>query len=297
MKRSLRNFICISMIALLGLSACSKPTNKEDGTTSKGFDTNNEITVVSREDGSGTRGAFVELTGVEVKDSNGNKVDQTTLEAIIAKATDVMLSTVASDEYSIGYVSLGSLSDKVKAIAVNGAEATVANIKNGSYEIARPFNIAYQENLSEAAQDFLNFILSSEGQEVVEQAKYIKLDDTTPFHSNNASGKVTLGGSSSVSPAIEKLKEAYASYNPNVTIEINTSDSSSGMKEAIEGVCDLGMASRELKDSELAKLSVNVIATDGIAIIVNPANEVSSLSKEQISSIFTGETTTWSEIQ
>lgn len=293
MKRNLKKIICFSMIALLGLSACSNASKEGE----KGFESDNEITVVSREDGSGTRGAFIELTGVEVKDSNGNKVDQTSLEAIIAKATDVMLSTVASDEYSIGYVSLGSLSNKVKAIAVNKVEATVANIKNGSYEIARPFNIAYKEKLSDAAQDFLNFILSTEGQAVIEQAKYIKLDDTTPFTSNNASGKVTLGGSSSVSPAVEKLKEAYANYNPNVTIEINTSDSSTGMKEAMEGVCDLGMASRELKDSELAELSVSVIATDGIAVIVNPANAVNNLSKEQIRSIFTGETTTWSEIQ
>lgn len=292
MKRNFKNFICICLIVLIGLCGCS------NGENTKEFDADMEISVVSREDGSGTRGAFIELVGIEEKDLNGNKVDRTTISAVIAKATDVMLSTVSSDEYAIGYVSLGSLSESVKAISVNGVEASIENIKNGTYEIARPFNVAYKGTLNDAAQDFMNFILSAEGQSVVENAKYIKVDDNaSTFVSSNVVGKIVVGGSSSVTPVMEKLKEAYIAINPNVTIEINASDSSTGMKEAISGVADIGMASRDLKESELAELTPLVIATDGIAVIVNPINSVKTLTKEQIKSIFVGDTTIWSEVQ
>lgn len=259
------------------------------------WDNTRGITVVSREDGSGTRGAFVELFGIE-EEVNGEKVDMTTEEANITNSTSVMMSTVAQDEYAIGYISLGSLDDSVKAVKVDGSEATAENIKNGSYKISRPFNIATKEDLSDAAQDFEDFILSTEGQKVVEDNKYIPLDDVSDYKSNGASGKVVVAGSSSVSPVMEKLKEAYQAVNSDVEVEIQTSDSTTGMQNAIDGVCDIGMASRELKDSEKeAGLTPTVIAMDGIAVVVNNDNPTDELSSDQVKSIFTGDVLTWDE--
>ena len=259
------------------------------------WDNTRDITVVSREDGSGTRGAFVELFGIE-EEVNGEKVDMTTEEANITNSTSVMMSTVAQDEYAIGYISLGSLDDFVKAVKVDGSEATAENIKNGSYKISRPFNIATKENLSDAAQDFEDFILSTEGQKVVEDNKYIPLDDVSDYKSNGASGKVVVAGSSSVSPVMEKLKEAYQAVNSDVEVEIQTSDSTTGMQNAIDGVCDIGMASRELKDSEKeAGLTSTVIAMDGIAVVVNNDNPTDELSSDQVKSIFKGDVLTWDE--
>ena len=259
------------------------------------WDNTRDITVVSREDGSGTRGAFVELFGIE-EEVNGEKVDMTTEEANITNSTSVMMSTVAQDEYAIGYISLGSLDDSVKAVKIDGSEATAENIKNGSYKISRPFNIATKEDLSDAAQDFEDFILSTEGQKVVEDNKYIPLDDVSDYKSNGASGKVVDAGSSSVSPVMEKLKEAYQAVNSDVEVEIQTSDSTTGMQNAIDGVCDIGMASRELKDSEKeAGLTPTVIAMDGIAVVVNNDNPTDELSSDQVKSIFTGDVLTWDE--
>ena len=259
------------------------------------WDNTRDITVVSREDGSGTRGAFVELFGIE-EEVNGEKVDMTTEEANITNSTSVMMSTVAQDEYAIGYISLGSLDDSVKAVKVDGSEATAENIKNGSYKISRPFNIATKEDLSDAAQDFEDFILSTEGQKVVEDNKYIPLDDVSDYKSNGASGKVVVAGSSSVSPVMEKLKEAYQAVNSDVEVEIQTSDSTTGMQNAIDCVCDIGMASRELKDSEKeAGLTPTVIAMDGIAVVVNNDNPTDELSSDQVKSIFTGDVLTWDE--
>lgn len=259
------------------------------------WDNTRDITVVSREDGSGTRGAFVELFGIE-EEVNGEKVDMTTEEANITNSTSVMMSTVAQDEYAIGYISLGSLDDSVKAVNIDGSEATAENIKNGSYKISRPFNIATKEDLSDAAQDFEDFILSTEGQKVVEDNKYIPLDDVSDYKSNGASGKVVVAGSSSVSPVMEKLKEAYQAVNSDVEVEIQTSDSTTGMQNAIDGVCDIGMASRELKDSEKeAGLTPTVIAMDGIAVVVNNDNPTDELSSDQVKSIFTGDVLTWDE--
>ena len=259
------------------------------------WDNTRDITVVSREDGSGTRGAFVELFGIE-EELNGEKVDMTTEEANITNSTSVMMSTVAQDEYAIGYISLGSLDDSVKAVKIDGSEATAENIKNGSYKISRPFNIATKEDLSDAAQDFEDFILSTEGQKVVEDNKYIPLDDVSDYKSNGASGKVVVAGSSSVSPVMEKLKEAYQAVNSDVEVEIQTSDSTTGMQNAIDGVCDIGMASRELKDSEKeAGLTPTVIAMDGIAVVVNNDNPTDELSSDQVKSIFTGDVLTWDE--
>ena len=259
------------------------------------WDNTRDITVVSREDGSGTRGAFVELFGIE-EEVNGEKVDMTTEEANITNSTSVMMSTVAQDEYAIGYISLGSLDDSVKAVKIDGSEATAENIKNGSYKISRPFNIATKEDLSDAAQDFEDFILSTEGQKVVEDNKYIPLDDVSDYKSNGASGKVVVAGSSSVSPVMEKLKEAYQAVNSDVEVEIQTSDSTTGMQNAIDGVCDIGMASTELKDSEKeAGLTPTVIAMDGIAVVVNNDNPTDELSSDQVKSIFTGDVLTWDE--
>lgn len=288
---------CGSSNSGTGDSGSTDGTAKAESSADAGSDWDNtrDITVVSREDGSGTRGAFVELFGIE-EEVNGEKVDMTTEEANITNSTSVMMSTVAQDEYAIGYISLGSLDDSVKAVKIDGSEATAENIKNGSYKISRPFNIATKEDLSDAAQDFEDFILSTEGQKVVEDNKYIPLDDVSDYKSNGASGKVVVAGSSSVSPVMEKLKEAYQAVNSDVEVEIQTSDSTTGMQNAIDGVCDIGMASRELKDSEKeAGLTPTVIAMDGIAVVVNNDNPTDELSSDQVKSIFTGDVLTWDE--
>lgn len=258
------------------------------------FDHTSAIAVYSREDGSGTRGAFIELFGVEEKDESGEKVDNTTEEAIITNSTDVMLTSVAGDTYAIGYVSLGSLNDTVKAVKIDGAEATVENIKSGTYKIARPFNIATKGEVGEAAQDFINYIMSGDGQKVISDNGYIGDDSAAAFESNGAEGKVVVGGSSSVSPVMEKLIEAYKAVNANVEIELQTSDSTTGMTGAADGTLDIGMASRELKDSETEEgLTATKIAMDGIAVIVNQENPVEDLSSDTVKGIFTGGTTTW----
>ena len=267
-------------------------------TATADFDTEEDISVYSREDGSGTRGAFIELFGVEEKDANGEKIDNTTEDATITNNTSVMMTGVAGDDYAIGYVSLGSLNDTVKALKIDGVEPTVENIKSDSYKVYRPFNIATKGEVSEAAQDFIDYILSAEGQQIVSDEGYITIDDAAPaFAGGQASGSVTVAGSSSVSPVMEKLAEAYMKLNGNVKIEIQTSDSTTGMTSAIDGVCDIGMASRELKDTEAAELTATVIAQDGIAVVVNNNNPIDNLTKDQVKSIYVGETTSWSEVE
>ncbi|MBP3742877.1 MAG: extracellular solute-binding protein [Treponema sp.] len=261
------------------------------------FKSKKPITVLSREDGSGTRGAFIELFGIEKKDANGKKVDYTTDEAAITNSTAVMLTSVAGDNYAIGYVSLGSLNDSVKAVKIDGAVATVSNINNGSYKISRPFNIAVKQGLTPVAQDFVNFILSDKGQKVIAANKYIQVAAKS-YISSKASGKIVVSGSSSVSPVMEKLIEAYKSENTNAKIELQTSDSTTGVTNAINGTCDIGMASRSLKDSEKSKGVQEVtIAIDGIAVIVNKSNPTENLSKAQVEQIFTGKTLKWNEVK
>ena len=256
------------------------------------------ITVVSREDGSGTRGAFIELFGIEQKNEAGEKVDYSTEDAEITNSTSVMMTTIAGNTEAIGYISLGSLNDTVKAVDIDGAEATVDNIKAGEYKIARPFNIAVKENLSDVASDFITFIMSEDGQKVVEDNNYISQGNEGAYTAANVSGKVVVAGSSSVTPVMEKLKEAYEVLNPDVTIEVQQSDSTTGMTSAIEGVCDIGMASRDLKDSETeAGLIPTVSAMDGIAVIVNNESPVNELSSENVKAIFTGEVTEWEDVQ
>ena len=257
------------------------------------------ITVVSREEGSGTRGAFVELFGIEEKDANGNKVDMTTEDAEITNSTSVMLQTISENTTAIGYVSLGSMDETLaKAAKIDGVEATVENIKSGEYKVARPFNIATSEEVSEVTADFIKFIMSEQGQKVVEEAGYISQGNEGTYESTGVSGKITIEGSSSVTQIKKKLKEAYVKINSGVTIELQQNDSTTGMNSAIEGVCDIGMASRELKDSELeAGLKPVVIAMDGIAVIINKDNTKDSLTSETVKGIFNGEITDWSEVE
>lgn len=256
-----------------------------------------DISVISREDGSGTRTAFVELLGIEQKDDAGNKTDRTTVDSIIAKGTDVVMTQVSSNVNAIGYISLGSINDTVKKINVDGVEATAENVKNGSYPVARPFNIATSDNVSDCTQDFINYILSAEGQKCVEDNDAIPVSDNAgSFTSNGATGKIVIAGSTSVSPVMEKLSEEYKTINAGVTIEIQTSDSTSGMKAVSDGTCDIGMASRELKDDEVS-LKATTIALDGITIIVNNDNPIENLTSQQICDIYTGAILSWSELE
>ena len=255
------------------------------------------ITVVSREDGSGTRGAFVELMGVEVKAEDGSKADMTTEEAVIANSTDVVMQNVASDPNAIGYISLGSLNETVKAVSVDGVAPSVETVADGSDKVARPPYIATKGEPGELAADFIAFILSAEGQAVVGES-YIKVDDAAPaFEGALPEGKLVIAGSSSVTPVMEKLVEAYLALNDKATIEIQMSDSTAGMTGAIDGTCDIGMASRELKESEAAELNGTVIAMDGIAVVVNNDSDVQNLTSEQVRAIYTGEIEDWADVQ
>lgn len=253
------------------------------------------ITVISREEGSGTRSAFIELVGVEEKDADGNKVDKTTESALIQSSTDVVLTQVASDKNAIGYISLGSLNDTVKALQIDGVDATPENVKDGKYTVVRPFNIAVDGEPTGVVADFINFILSDDGQKVVEDSDYITVSSGS-FSTDNSEGKIVVSGSSSVTPVMEKLAEAYKGINTKAVIEVQQTDSSSGMKAVLEGTCDIGMASRELKDDE-TKLKAIEIAKDGIAIVINKDNAINSLTKAQVKDIYTGAVTDWSEIQ
>ena len=257
-----------------------------------------EITVVSREDGSGTRGAFVELFGVQDEDDKGEKTDMTTEDATITSSTEVVMTTVAGNKNAIGYCSLGSLNDTVKAVKIDGVEATVDNINNGKYAISRPFNIATNATPSEVTQDFINYILSEDGQKIVEENGYIKASDAGAFKSNGAKGKIVVAGSSFVSPVMEKLMEAYKKVNTGADVELQESDSTTGMKNAIAKTCDIGMASRDLKDSETsAGLKATVIAKDGITVVVNKENSIDNLTKDQVNNIYRGKITTWGEVK
>ena len=285
----MKKFIALALTALMLLTLAAGCGNTSESTA---------IYVVSREEGSGTRGAFIELFGIEQKNEAGEKIDHTVETAEVTDSTSVMMQTIAGNKAAIGYISLGSLNDTVKALQIDGVDATADNVKNGTYKIARPFNVATLANVSPEAQDFLNFILSAEGQAVVEKANCISEGNTGAFTGGSVSGRIVVAGSSSVTPVMEKLKEAYNAINPNLTIDIQQSDSSNGMKSAIEGLCDIGMASRDLKDSELeAGLTPTAIALDGIAVIVNTESERSGLTSDQVRAIFMGELTDWSEVK
>ena len=283
--------LCGALAGCGGNNNTAENTDSQTEQTSESTGPSGAIHVVSREDGSGTRGAFVELTGVE--DDNG---DNTTVEAEIANRTDAVLTTVAGNEAAIGYVSLGSLNDTVKAVTVDGVEATVDNVKSGTYTLSRPFNIATKGEPTGVAADFINFIMSADGQAIVGEDYITVNDEAEAFTSDGSSGQITVGGSSSVSPVMEQLIEAYKAVNPNAQIDLQTSDSTSGMTGAMDGTFAIGMASRELHDDEAGQLTAQAIAMDGIAVIVNPANTVDNLTMDQIRSIYVGETTDWSEV-
>ena len=279
-------------------AASSAADTKAEATEPAGGKAEGPITVVSREDGSGTRGAFIELFGIESKNDAGEKVDNTTEDAEITNSTSVMMTTIAGNKGAIGYVSLGSLNDTVKAVDIDSAEASVDAIKAGEYKVARPFNIVTGDKLSDAAQDFINYIMSSDGQDIIEKEGYIKVDEKAEaYKAGDAKGKVVVMGSSSVGPVMEKLAEAYQKTNKNITVEVQVSDSTTGINSATEGVCDIGMASRELKDEETEKgVKATEIAKDGIAVIVNNDNDLEELSSDQVKSIFTGDITDWEDV-
>ena len=311
MKTTLKKAAALAAAAMLALSMASCGNTSENTNTTAGasdaakttvqassFDVASEIAVVTREEGSGTRGAFIELFGIEEKDENGEKVDKTIDTADTTQSTGVMLTTVAGNESAIGYVSLGALNDTVKALKIDGAEPTVENVKNDTYKIKRPFNIVTKDGLSEVAQDFVDYILSADGQKIVEDNGYIaSVDGAKAYEGKKPSGKISITGSSSVTPVMEKLQEAYLKVNTNAKIEINMSDSSTGIKSAAGGSCDIGMASRELKDSEKTDgVKSTVIAIDGIAVIVNSANTADDLTSAAVKDIYTGNATVWSDI-
>lgn len=287
MKKALSIFLLLVLTTAM-FSSC---------TTSSGeFNPEKDIVVISREDGSGTRGAFIELFDIEWKEDDGSRKDLTTKEAIIAKATDVLVINVVKDQYAIGYISLGSLNDTIKPLEIDGAAPSAETIKNGSYKVSRPFNIVTKDETNELTQDFIDYILSSDGQAVVDTAYISVNDDAAPYSGNSPSGKIVIAGSSSVYPIMEKLREAYLKINTNATIEIQQSDSSSGITGTSEGTCNIGMVSRDLTEKEQAGLTTTEIARDGIVIVANLNNPVDNLTSEQVKSIFTGETTKWSEV-
>ena len=301
-KHGLRKYaaVAVSVLCLTGaLAGCgSSSSSSSSGSTDTKAASSKNITVVSREDGSGTRGAFIELVGVEQKDSSGKKIDMTSEDAVVVNSTATVITTVAGDESSIGYISLGALNPTVKAVKVGGVEATADNVKNGSYKLSRPFNIATKGTPNELSQDFINYIMSADGQKIVEDNGYISESNTGTFTSAGSTGKIVVAGSSSVTPVMEKLIEGYKKVNSGATIELQESDSTTGMTAVKDGTCDIGMASRELKDSEKsAGLTSQAIALDGIAVVVNAKNSISDMTIDQIKSVYTGETTEWSKVK
>lgn len=303
MKSMTKKITATALFGVLAVSAfagCGGASSSSNGSSGAGsdaakFDASKTISVVTREEGSGTRDAFTELTGVLVKDGD-NKTDNTTSSAVTINSTEAVITNVKDNEAAIGYISLGSLNDTVKALKIGGVEATADNVKSGDYAVSRPFNIAYKGELSDVAQDFVDYIMSSDGQKIVSDNGYVTVSENAAYSGKKPSGKISVAGSTSVSPVMEKLAEAYQKVNTNAKVEIQTSDSSAGMQSAMGGTCDIGMASRDLKDEEKSALKVETIAKDGIAVIVNNANTCDDLTLDQVKSIYTGETTVWSDI-
>lgn len=303
MKSMTKKITATALFGVLAVSAfagCGGASSSSNGSSDAGsdvakFDASKTISVVTREEGSGTRDAFTELTGVLVKDGD-NKTDNTTTSAVTINSTEAVITNVKDNDAAIGYISLGSLNDTVKALKIGGVEATADNVKSGDYAVSRPFNIAYKGELSDVAQDFVDYIMSSDGQKIVSDNGYVTVSENAAYSGKKPSGKISVAGSTSVSPVMEKLAEAYQKVNTNAKVEIQTSDSSAGMQSAMGGTCDIGMASRDLKDEERSALKVETIAKDGIAVIVNNANTCDDLTLDQVKSIYTGETTVWSDI-
>lgn len=292
MKKTIYAVLSAITLAVLGGTLFAAPKkNKNFGKKS--------VVLISREEGSGTRGAFVELFGIEIKNAEGKKVDFTSEEADITNSTEVMLTSIAGNKYAIGYVSLGSLNKTVKALKIEGVSPSVSSIKNGTYKISRPFNIVTkQTGLSENASDFIRFILSSDGQAIVEANGYISATQNPAYIATGKKGKITVAGSSSVTPVMEKLAEAYEKLNPEIKIEVQMSDSTTGVNSALNGVCEIGMASRELKDSEKAKGALQTkIAIDGIAVIINKENPTESASIQSVKDLYIGTISKWGDVK
>ncbi|MEG2117072.1 MAG: substrate-binding domain-containing protein [Clostridia bacterium] len=288
MKKTIRKIISLALVCVLAIAAFAGCGNSKEN-----------ITVYSRESGSGTRSAFIELVGIMEKDSEGKSIDKTIATADVTNSTQVMMTQVSSNKFGIGYISLGTLNDTVKALKIDGAAATVENIKNDSYKIKRPFNILTKgETTNAVAKDFINYIMSKEGQEVISNKGYIMAkENTAEFDGKKPSGKIVVGGSSSVFPVMEKLVESYLKINSNAQIELQQSDSTSGVNNVKEGLYDIGMASRDLKTAEIESGVKNiVIAIDGIAVIVNKENSIDGLTKTQIKEIYTGKISSWTEL-
>ncbi len=296
----LKSFGKVAVVLALGASLVACGGNKkEDATANAGGKeegkTLGAINVITREQGSGTRSAFTELTGVLVKDGD-KEVDNTYAEAAVQSSTDAVLTTVQNDASSIGYISLGSLNDDVKALKVEGVEATPENIKSNTYKLARPFNVAYKKDVDEKSMDLVKFIMSDEGQKICEEEGYVGDAKGETYEPINNDAKLTVAGSTSVTPLMEKLAEAYKAKNPDVVIDIQSNGSSAGMTAAMEGTAQIGMASRELKDEEKAALDFTVIARDGIAVIVNKENKAEDVTMDDLQKIFTGELTDWASL-
>ena len=287
----------ISTISLsLLLAACgSDDAATDNGSAAGDFDVATDIHVITREDGSGTRGAFSEIANIV--DENGD--DAITQSATVQNGTSAVMQGVAGDVYAIGYISLGSLDNSVKAVNVNGIEATPENIMSGDYEVARNFNVAYGGELSEVAQDFWDFMFSAQAQELVAEEGYVSVDtEATEYEAKALAGDITIVGSTSVQPIMERMAQAYREYNPDVVIDITAPGSGAGVTAAIDGTADIGMASRELSDEEQAQLSETAaIAVDGIAVILHLDNITEDLSLEDISGIYSGDITTWDAVQ
>lgn len=299
--KKMKKMLAITMavvMAAAAFTACGSDGGSNGGGEDAGQAGGQAIHVVSREEGSGTRGAFIELFGIEQKDANGDKADHTIETAEITNSTSVMMQTIAGNEAAIGYISLGSLNDSVKALKIDGAEATVDNVKSGDYKVSRPFNIVTKDGLSDAAKDFIAFIMSDEGQAVIEEEGYVSQGSQGAFKGANVKGEVKISGSSSVTPVMEKLAEAYQAVNKDVTVSVQQSDSTTGITDAAEGISDIGMASRALTDEELASgVSAQAIALDGIAVIVNLNNDLTEITSDSVLKIYTGEITTWADVK
>ena len=303
MKSMTKKITATALFGVLAVSAfagCGGAGSSSNGSSNAGsdaakFDASKTISVVTREEGSGTRDAFTELTGVLVKDGD-NKTDNTTTSAVTINSTEAVITNVKDNEAAIGYISLGSLNDTVKALKIGGVEATADNVKSGDYAVSRPFNIAYKGELSDVAQDFVDYIMSSDGQKIVSDNGYVTVSENAAYSGKKPSGKISVAGSSSVSPVMEKLAEAYLYENTYYKVVFYTSDSLSFIQSSMFCTCDIGMASRDLNDEEKSALKVETIAKDGIAVIVNNANTCDDLTLDQVKSIYTGETTVWSDI-
>ena len=294
LKKTIISILAASVAITAVFVGCSTSNKDKETNDNQSQAVTGNITVVSREEGSGTRDAFTELMGII--DENDN--DMTVQTAEFTNSTSVMMSTVQGNEKSIGYVSLGSLSDTVKAVSLDGVEPSTATVKDGTYKLQRPFNIAYiDSSLSDIAKDFVAYIMSTQGQAIIEKEGYISVESTSEYQSSSLSGTVTLAGSTSVAPVMNVIADEYKKLNPQVKVEIQESGSSAGIQSAISGAVDIAMSSRELKEDEAKTLKAEKIALDGIAVIVNKSNSISNLTSDQVKAIYTGEITAWDELK